>query len=187
MIENDGFWEVEDVIRFHEEQIELFGGESGILKMDALESAVNAPRHASYYGDKEDDLAESAAILLCRLALNHAFNDGNKRVAAVSAVNFLEYYGAHVELSNKALEELVLRVISHDLSEQQVATIFETQSGVLPVEKESPSDQQASHLRRVHQGLGYGWSRTFTWLNSAGPLSSGQSSTLSDDDPQTTT
>ena len=65
-----------EAITFHEEQIELYGGDAGIRDLGALESALFRPQ-TGYY----DDLIEEAAALWESMAQNHPFVDGNKRTA----------------------------------------------------------------------------------------------------------
>ena len=70
------FLSVEEAIAIHERLIQRFGGSPGIRDRGLLESALFRPQ-TGYYGD----IAEMAAALFESLLLNHAFVDGNKRVA----------------------------------------------------------------------------------------------------------
>jgi death-on-curing protein len=67
------------VIDMHSEQLALFGGPNGIRDMGMLESALARPQNRWHYG--ETDLASLAAAYAFGLARNHAFVDGNKRIA----------------------------------------------------------------------------------------------------------
>jgi len=55
---------------------ELIWGESGVRDLGMLDAALHRPRPGYY-----SSLSEQAAALLQSLANNHAFVDGNKRVA----------------------------------------------------------------------------------------------------------
>ena len=75
--------EVEDF----ERQLARFGGPPGLRDENALESALARPINRWRYAD--GDLASLAAAYAFGLARNHAFIDGNKRIAFVAMVTFL--------------------------------------------------------------------------------------------------
>jgi len=75
---------VAEVLAIHHRQIEAYGGIHGVRDQGALESAVFRPQHCYY-----DNLAEEAAALMESLTNNHAFLDGNKRVAFDATHTFL--------------------------------------------------------------------------------------------------
>jgi len=79
---------VDEVLAVHERLIEQFGGTPGIRDTGLLESALFRPQ-TGYY----NDLAEMAAALFESLLLNHAFIDGNKRVAFFASDIFLRLNG----------------------------------------------------------------------------------------------
>lgn len=79
---------LEDALHLHAEQIRLYGGAAGVRDEGLLISALLRPQ-TGYYGD----LIEEAAALWESLAMNHAFVDGNKRVAFASLLVFLELNG----------------------------------------------------------------------------------------------
>ncbi len=89
-MQNEGiqFLSVDEAIAIHERLIERFGGTSGIRDKGLLESALFRPQ-TGYY----DDIAELAAALFESLMLNHAFVDGNKRVAFFVTDTFLRLNG----------------------------------------------------------------------------------------------
>ena len=79
---------VEEVLVLHSLLIERYGGEPGIRDLGLLDAALHRPS-SGYYGS----LSEQAAALLQSLANNHAFLDGNKRVAFATMVIFLRLNG----------------------------------------------------------------------------------------------
>ncbi|MEM8817621.1 MAG: type II toxin-antitoxin system death-on-curing family toxin [Pseudomonadota bacterium] len=79
---------LEEVLVIHERLIDRFGGATGIRDQGLLESALYRPQ-TGYYGD----LASMAAALFESLLLNHAFVDGNKRIAFFAADVFLRLNG----------------------------------------------------------------------------------------------
>lgn len=78
---------VELVLAIHDEQLREFGGPSGLRDRGLLESALARPLNKYAYGN--DDLAALAAAYGFGLARNHAFVDGNKRIALLSLITFL--------------------------------------------------------------------------------------------------
>ena len=75
---------IEDVLALHQDQIDTYGGASGVRDFGLLESAVARPS-SGYYADE----FEEAAALWESLAQNHPFVDGNKRAAFASVHSFL--------------------------------------------------------------------------------------------------
>jgi death-on-curing protein len=75
---------VAEVLAIHHRQIEDYGGIHGLRDQGALEAAVFRPQ-TGYY----NSLAEEAAALMESLVNNHAFLDGNKRVAFDATHTFL--------------------------------------------------------------------------------------------------
>ncbi len=79
---------IEDTIAIHDKLIEQFGGSGGIRDLGALESALARPQ-SGYY----QDLIQEAAALWESLSQNHAFIDGNKRIAVTMTAAFLKVNG----------------------------------------------------------------------------------------------
>jgi len=73
-----------DVITLHSQLIERYGGATGLRDLASLESALGR-LHSGYY----NNLLEEAAALWESLSQNHAFVDGNKRIAFASMAVFL--------------------------------------------------------------------------------------------------
>jgi death-on-curing protein len=73
-----------------------------------LESALARPKHAARYANA--DLAEQASTLLWGIAENQPFLDGNKRIALVVMLTFLELNGCTVDLSEDERVELMYEI-----------------------------------------------------------------------------
>ena len=78
-----------EVLAIHADQIERYGGSHGVRDLGLLEAALYRPQ-TGYYAD----LIEEAAALWESLAQNHAFIDGNKRVAFAAMYTFIAINGA---------------------------------------------------------------------------------------------
>ena len=109
----------EIVEALHRFQIEAFGGLHGIRDSGALESALSQPINKHAYG--EDDLIILAAAYLFGLAKTHAFLDGNKRIAIVTAGVFLERNGMKIVASESDLYNFVMPVAAGEIDEDGAA------------------------------------------------------------------
>lgn len=83
-----------EALTFHADQIQRYGGDSGIRDPGALESALFRPQ-TGYY----DDLINEAAALWESMAQNHPFIDGNKRAAFAVTDVFLKMNGILITAS----------------------------------------------------------------------------------------
>jgi len=86
---------VEETVAVHARLIARFGGSEGLRDRAALESALARPR-CGYY----TDLIQEAAALWESLSQNHAFVDGNKRVAVTVTAAFLRVNGYRLEFND---------------------------------------------------------------------------------------
>jgi death-on-curing protein len=77
-----------DVLAMHDDQLQRYGGASGIRDPGQLEAALYRPQ-TGYYAD----LIEEAAALWESLSQNHPFIDGNKRTAFAATYTFLAING----------------------------------------------------------------------------------------------
>lgn len=86
---DEPIWLTEGQVRMlHAESLRLFGGASGVRDAGLLQSALGRPRHLWAY-DESATLFDIAAAYAFGLAKNHAFVDGNKRVALLAMRAFL--------------------------------------------------------------------------------------------------
>ena len=79
------------VTTIHDRQVARHGGAQGLRDLGLLENALARPLNAHVYGETAiDALGASYAF---GLAKAHAFVDGNKRTAFVTAVTFVRLNG----------------------------------------------------------------------------------------------
>ena len=102
---NHQFPAIDEVIAIHDDQIDQFGGSMGLRDMGALESALFRPQ-LGYY----DSLIEEAAALMESLAMNHAFVDGNKRVAFFATDAFLRMNGHFINCESNEAHAFFMRL-----------------------------------------------------------------------------
>lgn len=109
---NIEFLTLAEIIEIHKNQIELYGGTSGIRDFSLLSSAISIPK-STFDGDYlHHDLAEMAAAYIYHLCQNHPFIDGNKRVALVSGLVFLDFNNIIIEDPHRELYRLMMNVAS---------------------------------------------------------------------------
>lgn len=127
------FLTVEQVQTLHRLQIDEFGGSHGVRDEGLLLSALAQPE--SGFGEQyfHKDLYEMAAAYLFHLVKNHAFHDGNKRIAALTAAVFLQVNGLKVTANEDEFEKLVLDAAQSLVTKEQIADFFRTNTSALPI------------------------------------------------------
>lgn len=114
------FLSVEDVLAIHESTIAVEGGQSGLRDTGLLESATLMPQQ-QFGGDYlHADTAAMAAAYLFHLSQNHPFLDGNKRVAALSALVFLRVNGVESLPDPESLEGMTMAVASSEVGKSEL-------------------------------------------------------------------
>ena len=113
---------VEAVFAIHEEVLAAHGGSPGLRSRELLESAIAAPQATMMGVPMISDPIEIAAAYLFYLCSNHAFVDGNKRVALATCLVFLSENGLlqNEELDADDWENLTLAVAAGVLSRDEV-------------------------------------------------------------------
>ncbi len=114
-----------DVLAFHRLQIEEHGGSHGLRDGGLLDSALARPRQKHAY-EPESDLAALAAAYGFGLAKNHAFVDGNKRVAFVAMYVFLALNGHDLVASEPEVVTIMESVASGTVDEPALAEWLRT-------------------------------------------------------------
>lgn len=99
------------VTAYHHQQIELFGGAQGIIDEGLLDSALSQPQTMWCYNPTADlfDLAAAAAF---HLSKNHAFRDGNKRVALQAALGFLRVNGSKIATTEAEMFDHMYKLVT---------------------------------------------------------------------------
>ena len=112
---------MEAVKAIHADVLAADGGSTGLRDGTLLESAVAAPQAAMMGQPVMTDPLEVAAAYLFYLCRNHAFVDGNKRVALAACLMFLDQSNllSPTELDTDPWEEFVLDIASSKLDRGQ--------------------------------------------------------------------
>jgi len=96
---------VADVLGMHTVLMRRYGGAPGVRDPGALEAALFRPQ-TGYYGD----IVAEAAAMMESLALNHAFVDGNKRIAFAAADVFLRINGWRLQRAPMQIHADMMRM-----------------------------------------------------------------------------
>ena len=100
------FLSLDEVVAIHERLIDRFGGHHGIRDRGLLESALFRPQ-TGYY----THLEVMAAALFESLLINHAFVDGNKRIAFFATDVFLRLNGWRLTVTADAGEKFIIDIL----------------------------------------------------------------------------
>ena len=115
------FWLSRPIVEAHHaDQVREHGGQLGLRDEGLLESALARPRHLWAY-EANVDLAALAAEYGYGLAKNHAFLDGNKRIALVAMNVFLLLNDMEIEASEPAFVEIMLQVADGRMNRDELA------------------------------------------------------------------
>ena len=100
------FLSLDEVLTIQKRLIDHFGGQHGIRDRGLLESALFRPQTGYYV-----HLEEMAAALFESLLFNHAFVDGNKRIAFFSTDVFLRLNGWKLQVSAEEGESFIINIL----------------------------------------------------------------------------
>ena len=120
------YYDVAGVISLHDHILSASGGSAGVLKPEALDSAVAAVQ-ATFAGDPLlPSLADVAAGYLFYIVESHPFVDANKRTAPMTALGFLDLNGhvITIESNRRKWNQLMVGVASGKISRERVAEII---------------------------------------------------------------
>ena len=116
---NEPFWiSYEQAIAIHSRQLRRFGGAPGLRDEGMLRSRLERPINKWRY--EQSDLAELAAAYAFGLAKNHAFIDGNKRIAFLAMRVFLLKNGAAFSPDPAHATAIILSLAAGEVSEESL-------------------------------------------------------------------
>lgn len=113
-----------EVMAIHQNQIENYGGLLGLRDKGMLDAALAQPESSFAGSYLHPDIYSMAGAYLYHIAMNHPFVDGNKRVATVSALVFLELNNHELDVTSDLLEKTVMKVAGSELSKDELIEFF---------------------------------------------------------------
>jgi len=118
------FLTLDDVLGFHRDQLDRWGGHDGVRDRGALESAIAQPQ-AMFGGDYlHEGLFAMAAAYAFHLAGSQAFLDGNKRVGVNAALAFLALNGFRIADPESALYDAMIEIAHRRMTKPQLARLL---------------------------------------------------------------
>ena len=108
----------EQAVAIHGEQLRRFGGAPGLRDEGMLRSAPERPVNKWTY--EQAPLAELAAAYAFGLAKNHAFVDGNKRIAFMAMMTFLHKNGVPFAPDPAQATVIILALAAGEVSEESL-------------------------------------------------------------------
>jgi death on curing protein len=112
------FLSLDEVLALHEDQINRYGGSSGVGDVGLLESAMGSASATFGGAFLHETLFEYG---ICR---HHPFVDGNKRTAVAASLVFLEMNGIDIEADEGEFYDLVIGVAEGRVSKSAVAVFL---------------------------------------------------------------
>ena len=118
------FLTLEDVLALHDELIQRYGGAPGLRDAGLLEAALAMPQ-AGFGGQYFHEFPhEMGGAYLFHLVRNHAFIDGNKRVALACAILFFKINRVLYSITEEEAVELTLAAASGRMDKGAVTAFF---------------------------------------------------------------
>ncbi len=109
----------DQAIAIHSRQLRRFGGAPGLRDEGMLRSALERPINKWRY--EQAEFAEMAAAYAYGLAKNHAFVDGNKRIAFLSMRVFLVKNDIQFDPDPAPSTSIILSLAAGEVSEDSLA------------------------------------------------------------------
>lgn len=110
----------EQILNYHKELIDRYGGSHGIRDEKLFDSALAAPFQSFGGMDFYPSIEEKAARLGYGLAANHPFHDGNKRIGAHAMLAFLSLNGIKLSYTTDELSDIFLSIASSNTDESEL-------------------------------------------------------------------
>jgi death-on-curing protein len=116
---NEPLWiTYEQAIAIHSRQLRRFGGAAGLRDEGMLRSALERPVNKWRY--EQSELAELASAYAFGLAKNRAFVDGNKRIAFMAMMVFLQRNGVAFQPDPAHATAIILSLAAGEVSEESL-------------------------------------------------------------------
>ncbi|MCI0747863.1 MAG: type II toxin-antitoxin system death-on-curing family toxin [Verrucomicrobia subdivision 3 bacterium] len=115
----------EEILAYHVQQIELYGGDAGLRDAGLLDSAIAQPQNTYLYNPTAD-LYDIAAAYAFHIAKNHPFTDGNKRTGLHAGLGFLRVNGIRIIVAPASLYDAMIRLATSSEGKSEFAHFLRT-------------------------------------------------------------
>src|ERR1700751_722936 len=120
----------QQAIAIHSRQLRRFGGAPGLRDEGMLRSALE--RRVNKWPYEQATLPELAAAYAFGLAKNHAFVDGNKRIAFMAMMIFLIKNGVPFSPDPAQATKIILSLAAGEVSEESLTRWLRDNWPVMP-------------------------------------------------------
>jgi death-on-curing protein len=118
------FLTLSEVLALHKDEIQRYGGASGLRSKKLLISVLAQPS-ASFSGQYlHKDLFKMGSAYLYHICQNHPFIDGNKRTALAVVLMFFLMNGIEIKVDSDLLADMVFKVAEGKMKKKSIATWF---------------------------------------------------------------
>jgi death on curing protein len=119
---SEPFWLNEAIVKaMHEDQLAQHGGLCGIRDNNLFLASLDRPKNLLAYGDPTPTIFDLAAAYGYAFVKNHAFIDGNKRVAFVSMATFIELNGYSLDILETEVVLMIERLATGKETQESIA------------------------------------------------------------------
>jgi death-on-curing protein len=119
------FLSLSEILTILEDQIRNYGGIYGVRDLNLLSSATYMPQ-SSFGGQYlHKNILSMAAAYAFHICENHAFLDGNKRVALASSLVFLDLNGYELNCDDELLYNEIIEVAKGNINKNELITFYE--------------------------------------------------------------
>ena len=122
---------LDDILRLHQQSIDIHGGAHGVRDLNLLESAIARPFQTFGGDDLYPSAFEKAAALAESLIVNHPFVDGNKRTGTLAMISFLMECGYKLNATENDLYNFIITISTGEIKFEQIVKWLKNHSAVL--------------------------------------------------------
>lgn len=122
------YFETEEAVDIHDDQILKYGGSYGIRDFGLLLSALEMPKAEMFGHCLHPTVFDKASAYIFHILCNHPFIDGNKRTATACGLIFLSMNGIELNVDWKDIEKMVLDIANGKLTKKEISEFLEKYS-----------------------------------------------------------
>jgi death-on-curing protein len=115
-------FELNEVMFYHDEAINAYGGLKGIRDVGGLDAALNRPWQTFASEELYPSCFEKAAAIAESIILNHPFLDGNKRTGLLLCEAILETDGWTIQASTNLIYDFIVNISAGQLTFEEIVT-----------------------------------------------------------------
>lgn len=116
----------DQILKLHGQLIKTTGGLGGVRDKGLVESSLSSAFEVYFGVERYPTIEEKAARLCYSLVKNHAFLDGNKRIAVFTMLVFLELNGIILDCEDDEIVSLGLGAVASELDYEDILEFIQS-------------------------------------------------------------